>query len=179
MRIAVVGTSGSGKSTFASRLAGMLGVPFIELDLINWRPGWTDRSETDPLGFKADVQAAVDQEAWTSAGNYSLARPLVWARATHVVWLDLPRPVIMRQVIWRSLQRAASGKDVFPGCREDWTRMAKADHPIRWAWDTYARRKTSYGAKMADPAYSHIKVIRCQSRAEADEALKRLGGATG
>jgi adenylate kinase family enzyme len=38
MRV-VLGTSGSGKSTFAGRLAAATGIARIELDEINWRPG--------------------------------------------------------------------------------------------------------------------------------------------
>lgn len=174
MRIAVIGTSGSGKSTFAARLAQMRAVPFIELDLINWRPGWHDRAEQEPDAFKADVAAALSAPEWTLAGNYGLVREMVWAAATHVVWLDLPRSVVMRQVIVRSFQRALSGRDVFPGCREDWTRMLEREHPVRWAWDTYARRKASYAARFEDPAFAHLTRLRVCSRAEADACLVSL-----
>ncbi|MCU0881651.1 MAG: hypothetical protein MUF14_03165 [Hyphomonadaceae bacterium] len=174
MRIAVIGTSGSGKSTFASRLAQARGVPFIELDLINWRPGWHDRAEREPEAFKADVAEALAQPEWTLAGNYGLVRDMIWAAATHVVWLDLPRPLVMRQVISRSFQRALSGKDVFPGCREGWTRMLHREHPVRWAWDTYARRKESYGARFEDPAFAHLTRLRVCSHAEAKATLAAL-----
>jgi adenylate kinase family enzyme len=171
MRVAVVGTSGSGKSTFAAALAKARVVPFIELDLINWRPGWQDRSRLEPEAFKADVAAALAQPAWVLAGNYSLVRDAVWAAATHVVWLDLPRPLVMAQVIRRSFQRAASGADVFPGCKEKWGRMFDPEHPIPWAWSTYHRRKAFYAARMADPAFTHVTGFRITSRAEAKACL--------
>ena len=174
MRVAVVGTSGSGKSTFARRLAQARGVPFHELDLINWRPGWFSRSEQEPEAFIADVDAATALPEWTMAGGYSKVRPLIWSRATHLVWLDLPRWLVMQQVVWRSLQRAASGGDVFPGCREDWPRLISAEHPIRWAWDTYHRRKRQFSEMLAEPAYGHLEVIRPTNRAEAEAALRDL-----
>ncbi len=40
MKINVVGTSGSGKSTLARQLAERLGVPYIEMDRLYWRPEW-------------------------------------------------------------------------------------------------------------------------------------------
>ncbi len=40
MNINVVGTSGSGKSTLARRTAHRLGLPWIELDRLYWRPNW-------------------------------------------------------------------------------------------------------------------------------------------
>ena len=39
-RINVVGTSGSGKTTIGSALAGRLDVPYVELDALAWKPGW-------------------------------------------------------------------------------------------------------------------------------------------
>ncbi|MFJ9388451.1 shikimate kinase [Nocardioides sp. NPDC101246] len=45
MRVSVVGSSGSGKSTVARRLADILGVPYIELDSIHWQPGWVEEEQ--------------------------------------------------------------------------------------------------------------------------------------
>jgi adenylate kinase family enzyme len=174
MRVAVVGTSGSGKSTFAAALAKARDVPFIELDLINWRPGWYDRSQIEPEAFKNDVATALAQPSWVLAGNYSLVRDAVWKAATHVVWLDLTKPLVMAQVIARSLQRAASGRDVFPGCKENWRRLLDAEHPIRWAWDTYERRKAFYGARMIDPVFDHVTRLQAQNRRQADRLLLEL-----
>jgi adenylate kinase family enzyme len=39
-RVSVVGTSGCGKTTFARRLAQIIGCEFIELDAIHWLPNW-------------------------------------------------------------------------------------------------------------------------------------------
>ena len=39
-RVSVVGCPGTGKSTLGRQLAGVLGVPFVELDAIFHLPGW-------------------------------------------------------------------------------------------------------------------------------------------
>ena len=39
-RIHVTGNSGGGKTTLAARLAQVLNAPFVELDALNWQPGW-------------------------------------------------------------------------------------------------------------------------------------------
>ena len=51
MRIVVVGTTGAGKTTLASRIAVMLELPHIELDAINWQSGWRDLTRHDPEEF--------------------------------------------------------------------------------------------------------------------------------
>ena len=59
MRISVQGTSGAGKTTLARRLAARLGVPHIELDAINWQPGWRGLNEDAPALFAARVAQAL------------------------------------------------------------------------------------------------------------------------
>ena len=47
MRINVIGTSGSGKSSFSKRLAEKLDVPYIELDALHWKPNWTKSTDEE------------------------------------------------------------------------------------------------------------------------------------
>ncbi len=43
-RILVIGSGGSGKSTFAERLAQATGLPLIHLDEVYWKAGWIEPS---------------------------------------------------------------------------------------------------------------------------------------
>jgi adenylate kinase family enzyme len=174
MRVVVYGTTGSGKSTFAQKLASVCTIPCIELDLINWRPGWVGRNEHDVDGFVADVRQAIAAKAWVATGSYGDVRRMMWARATDVVFLDLPRYVVMWQVISRSFVRATSGTDVFPGCRESWRHWLKPDHPIRWAWDTYEKRRLQYAVLTQEAEFSHVVFHRCRTRAEVSATLALL-----
>ena len=115
MRIAVVGSSGSGKSTLARRLAVELGLPHIELDAINWQAGWRDLNVHDPAEFRRRVAEATAAEAWASCGTYSKVRDLLLARATHLIWLDYPRWLVMSRVLRRSFVRARTGEELWPG----------------------------------------------------------------
>ena len=114
-RVSVVGNSGSGKSTLATSLAVVLGVPHLELDGVFHQPGWVPLPEDE---FRRAVAAAVAGDGWVTDGNYSTVRPLVWARADTVVWLDLPRRTVMRQVVWRTLRRAVTRQELWNGNRE-------------------------------------------------------------
>ena len=114
-RIAVFGTSGSGKSVLARRIGAALDLPVIELDAINWQPGWRGLNAHDPELFKARVAEAISGESWVTDGNYSEVRPMILARMTDMIWLDYARSLVMARVIRRSLARALSNREIWPG----------------------------------------------------------------
>ncbi|WP_293680788.1 hypothetical protein [uncultured Phenylobacterium sp.] len=176
MRVSVIGTSGSGKTTFAGALARRLGVRHVDLDAINWQPGWTDLNQGDPEEFRRRVAEAVADEAWVSCGNYAKVRDILFGRATHLVWLDYPKAVVMARVLRRSFHRAWTGEELWPGTgnREDFRRWLKPEHPIRWAWDTYAERRARYGELMADPALAHLERFRLMRPSEAPRLIELL-----
>jgi adenylate kinase family enzyme len=177
LRVLVIGTSGSGKSTFAERLAGRTGITWHELDLINWRPGWFDRHTREPEAFLADVDVATRSSNWVVSGGYSITRPMLLPRLTDLVWLDLPRLQVMAQVINRSVWRAAGDQEVFPGCHERWTRLLRQDHPIRFAWDHHAPNRLKFAHQAKAAAGHGIQVHRCINRTQSDAVLARLAQA--
>ena len=179
MRVTVSGTSGSGKTTFAATLAKAIGARHIQLDAINWRPGWVDLHGTDPEEFRRRVAEAVAEDAWVSCGNYSQVRPLLLARATHAVWLDYPKRVVMARVLRRSFHRAWTREELWPGTgnTETFRRWLDKEHPIRWAWDTYDRRRRRIDAEMADPALAHLQKHRLTDPGEAAPLIAKLAAA--
>jgi adenylate kinase family enzyme len=174
VRIVVTGTSGAGKTTLARRLARDLAVPHIELDAINWQAGWRDLTRHDPALFMERVAAAIGPAAWVVDGNYGPVRAMVWRRATHLVWLDYERGVIMRRVIARSLSRAVLRTELWAGNRERWRTMLHRSHPIRWAWDTWARRREETMGRLAQAEYAHLSVLRLRHPRDVGWAIGQL-----
>jgi adenylate kinase family enzyme len=176
MRVVVVGTSGSGKSTFARRLAAAIGAAPLELDAINWQSGWRDLNTHDPAEFARRVAQAAAAQAWVADGNYSKVRDVLWPRATRFVWLDYERPVVMRRVIWRSFNRAFSGKELWPGTSNTETvaRWLDREHPIRWAWDTWAKNRARYADAFARPDYAAVPLDRLDHPRQAAPLIARL-----
>jgi len=92
-RILVMGSPGSGKSTFARRLSQVTGIPVVSLDALYWRPGW---QPSDAAEFQARVAEAVRLPRWIIDGDY-----IWWAGdirrgvADAVIWFDLPRRTCM------------------------------------------------------------------------------------
>ena len=180
-RIIVIGTSGAGKTTLARKIAGSLELQHIELDAINWQPGWRDLDRHDQPEFVRRVAQAIQAERWVADGNYASVRDILWRRATHLVWLDYDRPVIMARVIARSVYRAALGGEVWAGTgnREHWRDFMRPSHPIRWAWSTWRQRRRETEERLRRPEFAHLVVFRLRRPAEARGVLTRLqpGGA--
>ena len=177
MRIVVVGTSGAGKTTLARAIAARLELPHIELDAINWQSGWRDLARHDPDEFVRRVAEAIQVEAWVLDGNYGPVRDMVWQRATHLVWLDYERPVIMARVIRRSFLRAILRTELWAGNRERWLHMLRPSHPIRWAWGTWGRRRRETVEQLGREEYARLVVLRLRRPAEAQRALGILAEA--
>jgi len=107
------------------------------------------------------VTEAIQAEAWVVDGNYGPVRDRVWQRATHLVWLDYERPVIMARVISRTFLRAALRIELWAGNRERWRYLLRPSRPIRWAWTTLGRRafKQIVSAQLGD-AGRHLGAVR-------------------
>jgi adenylate kinase family enzyme len=166
-----VGNSGSGKSTLAAALAGQLGAPYLELDSVFHQPDW------QPLErelFRERIEQFTQAPTWVVDGNYSAVRDIVWSRADTVVWLDLPRRRVMRQLLGRTLRRMATGAELWNGNRERWQnlfRFNQEESILIWAWTKHGEYRERYLTAMDDPANSHLTFIRLRSRKDSAALL--------
>ncbi|WP_211300296.1 P-loop NTPase family protein [Nocardia fluminea] len=174
-RIVVVGTSGSGKSTLARQISRRLDIPYIELDAIHHQANWTPMAAPE---FRAAVAERIAGDGWVVDGNYrGKLADLVWRRADTVAWFDLPRSLVMRQIVRRTVGRVLTGRELWNGNRERWREMISLD-PARsvivWAWTTHAKNRANYSAAQKDPAFRHLTFVRLGSHREAAAFLDGL-----
>jgi adenylate kinase family enzyme len=170
-RVSVAGNSGSGKSTLARELAQRLGVPHVELDGIYHQPGWTPLPEAE---FVARVAEVAGTDGWVIDGNYSAARSAVWARADTVVWLDPPRRTVMRRVLWRTLRRGVTRRELWNGNRESLRNLLSRDPNVNialWAWRNHSRSRDRYRAAALDPLYAHLHFVRVGTTEDVQRLL--------
>jgi adenylate kinase family enzyme len=170
----VVGTSGSGKSVLAGRLAARFGLTDIELDALFWGPGWTEAEQ--PV-FRGRIESAMARgEGWVVHGNYSKVQDLTWGRADTVIWLDYALPVVLWRVTRRSVGRILKRKKLWGGNRES-ARMVffSRDSIILWALQTYGSNKRQYEKLIRDNAYPHLRILRLKRPREAAELLASAG----
>lgn len=161
-RVLVGGGSGSGKTTLARRIAAVLGEPHTEIDALHHGAGWVKRPT-----FEADVDAFTAGPGWVTEWQYTSVRPLLAERADLVVWFDLPRAQVMRQVTARTLRRWVRREELWNGNREPgpWTSLTRPDGVVRWAWRTHHLVAGRVDALLEhDPAKP---VVRLRSHSEA------------
>jgi len=175
-RVSVVGSSGAGKTSLARRLAGVLGVPHVELDGIHHLPGW---EPIEPARFLAVVDELTAGDGWVVDGNYRavVVDGPVFQRADTVVWLDLPRRVSMRQLVGRTARRALRGEELWNGNRERLRDVLAWDphrSVIRWAWTRHADVRQRYADASRDPRWAHLTFVRLDSRRAVEAFLARL-----
>ena len=161
-RVAVVGTTGSGKTTLAARLALCLGLPHTELDALHWDADWTP----SPL-FRERVAGALQAPRWVVDGNYGVVRDIVWGRADTLVWLDYPFHVVMRQLTRRTSRRVLRQETLWNGNRERfWAQFASRDSIFLWALRTHWAKRRKYETLLADPRYAHLTLVRLHTPKE-------------
>ncbi|MGH9754927.1 MAG: AAA family ATPase [Blastocatellia bacterium] len=174
-RISVIGTSGSGKTTFANKLAGILGIPHVELDALHWEADWMEASRDV---FRSRVREAVAADRWVVDGNYSKsARDLVWERADTIVWLDFSFTVTLGRVLRRTIYRLVTSEECCNGNRERLGQALSRDSIILWALQTYKRHRVEYPPLLAALQQRGAQIIRLHSPKEADRWLAQMIGA--
>jgi adenylate kinase family enzyme len=171
-RISIVGPPGSGKTTIGRRLAADLDVPFVELDGIFHQAGWADLPDDE---FRARVGEVLGTDGWVVDGNYSAVQDLVWEHADTVVWLDLPRRIVMSRVVRRTVRRAVTRERLWNGNREPLTNFYRLDpelNLIRWTWIKLPEYAERYGEAARDPKYAHLRFVRMTSQDEIDALVR-------
>ncbi|MBD1866232.1 AAA family ATPase [Cyanobacteria bacterium FACHB-471] len=171
-RISVVGTTGSGKTTLARRIAQQLQVPHVELDALHWEPGWTEASDQV---FRDRATEALAGDRWVVDGNYSKARDLVWSRADTVVFLDYPFWLVMNRLLQRTVRRSLKQEELWNGNRENvWLSFFSQNSILLWLLQTYQRNRKKYPALFQQPEYAHLSVIHLQSPKTTEDWLLNL-----
>jgi adenylate kinase family enzyme len=169
-RIILIGSSNSGKSTLAERIAAHRDVPFIELDALHWEPNWT---EADPDVFRERVRGAIEPDAWVMAGNYITQQQTVsWPRADTIVWLDLSLRIVLPRCVRRCWSRWRSGELLWGTNRETfWEHLMLWDTErslIAYTIKHHRRRRREFETFIHDPRWSHITFVRLRSPDEID-----------
>ena len=162
-RVLVAGPSGAGKTTLAAAIGTALALPHVEIDALFHGPGWVPRPS-----FVSDVERLAAGEAWVTEWQYDAVRDLLASRTELLVWLDLPRALVMQQVVRRTVVRRLRRQELWNGNQEAPLRtfLTDPEHIVRWAWATHASTAPRIEALRA--RRPDLPVVRLRSRRDVD-----------
>jgi adenylate kinase family enzyme len=173
-RINIIGTTGSGKSTFASALSDNLSYPYIQIDQIFWKPDWEETADHELLLKLAE---AVSGDCWVLDGNYNRTNHIKWERADTIVWIDFGFIRTFLQLLKRTIVRAAMKQELWYGTgnKETFYRSFMSKKSILvWYFKSYRRNRSQYSALMKSDEYDHIKWYRLRTPREASKFLEEI-----
>ena len=123
-RVVVVGSSCSGKTTFARELAAVLGSPHVELDALHWGPEWVPKPEPE---FARLTDVATAAPRWV------------------VDWLNLGFATVFARALRRTMRRSLTGEELYAGNRESLGRaFLSRESILLWVLQTYGRRRREF-----------------------------------
>lgn len=154
-RVVVIGSGGSGKSTFSRELGVKTGIPLIHLDREYWRPGW---EETPKDEWNARVAELLAGESWIMDGNFGGTREMRMRAADTIIFLDLPRRVCLYRILKRTVKYyGRSRPDMTEGCNE------RLDLEfIAWVWNYKNQSRKRLLAELDGIGDKRVNILKNQ-----------------
>ena len=160
-RIIVIGSPGSGKSTFSRELNRITNIPLYYLDMLFWRE---DKSHVDRGELIKRIKEVFREDTWIIDGNYGATLKLRLDECDTVFFLDYPLEVCLSGI------KERKGKK-----REDmpWIEPLEDDNEFIDYVKDFAKNQVPEIREILKN-YKDKDIIVFTSREEGDEYLERL-----
>lgn len=157
-RVVILGTSSSGKTTLAKKIAEEQGIQRIELDQLYWQPNWVP---TPMPEFLQKIEKELNSyESWVICGNYNVAKNLTLPRATHIIWLNYPLRINLWRGFKRSVKRIIRNENSFEGCKESFTLTFLSKKSILlWIWQTHKSRREVFSKLLTPQNFKQAAIM--------------------
>lgn len=162
-RIAIVGISASGKTTYTRKLAEKLKLPVIFMDAIMWNPGW------DYIGYEATalkLEEASSNTEWIIEGYITKDCTFILDRADTIIYLDYSA----LSSSWRYIQRCWKHRKN--------PRLELQGSPDKFSFKflmlIYKKAESISLEKYLLEVQNQSKIIRLHTQKEADILLQNI-----
>ena len=105
MKLYIIGTVGSGKTTLAKELAAKYGVPWYELDLVVYVKTATERYKRTPDEQVAEIERIDNAGDWIMEGVVRESQRCLFDMADQVIFLDTPAYVRNFRILRRFIRQ--------------------------------------------------------------------------
>ena len=169
MKIAIIGYSGSGKSSLAESLSQYYSIPKLHMDRLQFQPGW---QESDRTWMRDQLQTFLLKEAdWVIDGNYSWCCYEERMRAAdQIIFLTFSRWNCLYRAFKRYLKYSGQVREsMAPGCPErfDW-------EFIRWIlWEGRSREIQKQYQLLRQTFPDKVLILQNQKELDAFKASQK------
>lgn len=159
-KIIVIGSPGSGKSTFSRRLRDITGLPLYYLDMINHKP---DRTTVSREEFDSRLSEILSTDKWIIDGNYQRTIETRLEHCDAVFLLDFPLEVCLAG----AAARVGTKREDMP-----WVENEFDEEFRQWIVD-FPNVQLPEIYKMLE-RYNNKDIVIFKSRQEIDKFLQEL-----
>ena len=159
-KIIIIGCTGSGKSTFATKLQKTLGLPLVHLDNVWWKP---DRTHISREEFDKKLEEILSGDRWIMDGFYNRTLERRIEACEIVIFLDYDEQTCMQGIAERVGQK-----------REDipWVENSLDPELVELIKNFFAKGREECHGLLEKHNEKTAYVFK--TRAQADEWLNRL-----
>lgn len=167
MKIAVIGHSSSGKSTFSKRLSQVYDIPVLHIDKIFFEPNWIERNAKD---VECEIRDFMSSKRWIIDGFYRKLATERFDEADRIFIFSFNRFKCLYGAIVRRLKYHNQNRDsVCVGCKE------RLNFSFVW-WILYGgRKKDSRNLLKRFEQEYHDKIIIFKNRKQTNAYLRKIG----
>ena len=161
LKVIIIGSPGSGKSTFARKLRDKIGLPLFYLDML-WHN--SDQTNISKEEFDIKLNEILCEDEWIIDGNYQRTLELRLQKCDTVLLMDYPFEVCLEGA------QSRVGK-----IREDlpWVETELDEEFKQWIID-FSKDQLPYIYELLKKYGKSKNIIIFKIREEADEYLKKI-----
>lgn len=168
MRIMIFGRPGSGKSTFALKLAKKFDLPLYHLDKYFFTTNWIQRDYED---FLEDQYAIVAQKDWIIDGNSLQSLSIRYSEADICIYFNYPRLLCLWRLIKRNFTKNTEIDDRAQGCPE---RISWSLIKYMWTFEYRLNNRLTQQLQMFQELYPQVKFYAVHNDQELEKVMAEL-----
>lgn len=165
-RVAIIGSRGTGKSTFARKLAYKTGLPLVHLDF--YYHNTTKNYYTNKEAWRRKADELALSESWIIDGNFSSTLENRIERADTVFYFDMPTYIAIVGIIKRWFGACRTKRLDMP---DDW--QEKSTREFFWYVFWFRRHYAVSTAELLKKA-SSTTVITFRNHRDVSDYMKTL-----